>query len=622
MSPRDLADGRWWRAQKGNAHERVAQAIERIEKHDKARKGRYLRHMRLYGGRNIRDLTPDGMRATDSEVGLRYNLVRSVIASATAKIAASRHRPMALTIEGDYSLGKRAKQMTRFLDGEFSRGKVYELGPQIFRDGATLGTGCLKIFEGPKHPEWGHGLVQYERTFPWQLRVDPQDGFYGSPRSLYEVRSIDRYVLAEMFPDARDEILDHKCTPPARFGGTSSMDDSDMVDVFEAWHLPSSKDAGDGRHVIATQGATLRDDEWTRERFPFVFFRFERPFIGFWGDGMTGDLEPLQFELNLSLEKLQDCLHLLAVPRIYLERGSKVVASHLTNEVGTIVEYTGTPPIVEASPSVPPELPNHIASLVQMAFDMTGVSRLGAQSQKPAGLNSGRAINAMEDVETGRFSVPSRDYESFFLDVSQQVVALVSEIAERDGGYKVKAYDHRSVEVLDWQDVSLEDDVYQLRMFPTALLPTQPQAKLQAVQELIASGMLTQEDGMRLLDFPDLDRVTSVLTAPFEIVDDAIERMVERGEYVTPEPYFPLEFARKRVQQAYARERLRGVPEGNLELLRNFIDDCSALLEPPAATLAPGGMPAEAPAPAPDAMATAPEAMAMPPGIPPGVLPQ
>ncbi len=611
-------DGRWWRADKRDIHELVFDAIERIEPFDKARRNRYLRHLRLFGNRNVRDLSPDGWRTTESDAALKYNLVKSVIGAAVAKIAASRHRAMALTIEGDYSLGKRAKQMTRFLDGEFSRGGVYQLGPQVFRDAAVMGPGVLKIFEGPKHPDYGHGLIEYERTYPWELRVDPRDAHYGAPRTLYQVRAIDRYVLAEMF-GADAVVLDEQRTPQATFGANTAGADSDMVDVFEAWHLPSSRSAGDGRHVIAVKGGTLVDGEWTRERFPFAVLQFDRPMVGFWGDGMTEDLAPLQYELNLSLEKLQECLHLLAVPRIYLERGSKVNPDHITNEAGTIVEYVGAPPIIDTSATVPPELPGHIQQLIQFGFDMTGVSRLGAQSQKPAGVNSGRAINAMEDVETGRFSIPSRDYEAWHLDVAHQVVELVAEIAKRDGGYKVKAFDHRKVELLDWQDVSLEDDVYQLRMFPTALLPTQPQAKLAAVQEMIASGMMSREDALRLLDFPDLDQFTSLATAPYEIVDDAIERMIEQGEYITPEPYFPLEFARSRVQQSYARERLRGVPEANLQLLRDFIDDCTALLEPPAPLPgAPGVAPAEAAAPAPAVMPDA----AMPPGVAPGALMQ
>jgi hypothetical protein len=617
-------DGRWWLADKDRVHERVTSAIERIEPHDKGRRNRYLRHLRLFGNRNIRDLSPDGFRQSESDVALKYNLVKSVIGAAVAKIAASRHRPMALTIEGDYSLAKRAKQMTRFLDGEFSRGGVYQLSPQIFRDAAVMGPGVMKIYEGAKHPVYGHGLIEYERTYPWELRVDPRDGHYGAPRTLYQVRSIDRYVLAEMFDDARHVVMDEKDTPAARFGAQVGGHDSDMVDVFEAWHLPSSRSADDGRHVITVAGGTLLDEPWKRQTFPFAIFQFDRPMLGFWGDGMTEDLAPLQYELNLSLEKLQQCLHLMGVPRTFVERGSKIIGSHLDNDIGTVVEYSGTPPIFDVPASVPPELPGHIAQLKADGFEMQGVSRLGAQSQKPAGITSGRAINAMEDVETGRFSIPSRDYEAFHLAIAHQVVELVSEIAERDGGYKIKAFDHRSVELLDWQDVSLEDDAYQLRMFPTALLPTQPQAKLAAVQEMIASGMMGREDGLRLLDFPDLDQFTALATAPYEIVDQAIERMIERGEYVTPEPYFPLEFARTRVQQAYARERLREVPEENLELLRNFIDDCSALLEPPPppAAATPGGMPEMAAAPAPEAMAMQPNDAAMPQGIPPGVLPQ
>jgi hypothetical protein len=608
----NLESGQWWRAPEERQHEYLRPLIDRIDSADRGRRERLVRYARLYGNREIRGLAADEWQQEyGADTRLRYNLVRSVVQSWTAKIAKMRPRPLFLTVAGDYSLQRRAKQLTRFLDGEFSRANLYTgIGPAVARDGAVFGAGVVKIYASGTPAR-----LQYERVYPWELSVDPIEAYYGDPRSLYQRKAIDRYQLAEMFPKQRAEILDDKKTPRTTRDSRSRDTTSDMVDVLEGWHRRSSTTADDGQHVIATAGATLLTEPYERDRFPFSVYMFEAPIVGWWGDGMVEEILPIQFELNLSLEKMQECLHLMGVPRVFVERGARVQKQHINNDIGTVLEYTGAKPDFATPASVPPELPGHIAQLKADGFEVVGVSRLGAQSMKPAGLNSGRALRAYEDIETERFAIQARAYEAFFLDMAHQAVETISEISRRDKGYTIKAYDHRSVQILDWADVELDEDASQLRMFPTSLLPTQPQAKLQSVQELIDSGMMGREDGMRLLDFPDLDAYTSLELAAYEIIDSMIETMIDDGEYVSPEPYIPLEWGRKRVQQAYLAGKRDGVPEDHLALLRQWIDDATALLEPPAPPAAepiPGGLPSESP--------PLPPTELFPSGGPPGLL--
>ena len=173
------------------------------------------------------------------------------------------------------------------------------------------------------------------------------------------------------------------------FGNTTLVD---QIEVLEAWHLPSGEGATDGRHVICISNATLVDEQWDKGSFPFVFVRWTDPMLGFWGEGVACDIQGMQVEINKLLMKIQRAFHLMSVPRIYVENGSKIRKSFFNNEIGTIIPYTGQPPVQMTPPSLNREIFDHLERLYNRSFEIAGISQMAATSMKPAGLNSGAAL--------------------------------------------------------------------------------------------------------------------------------------------------------------------------------------------------------------------------------------
>jgi len=173
------------------------------------------------------------------------------------------------------------------------------------------------------------------------------DGFYGSPRNFYQRKFIDRQVLLRLFPNHAAEIRQaSRTTDNIDFANTTLVD---QIEVLEAWHLPSGEGATDGRHVICISNATLVDEQWDKGSFPFVFVRWTDPMLGFWGEGVACDIQGMQVEINKS------------VPRIYVENGSKIRKSFFNNEIGTIIPYTGQPPVQMTPPSLNREIFDHLS---------------------------------------------------------------------------------------------------------------------------------------------------------------------------------------------------------------------------------------------------------------------
>lgn len=272
-------------------------------------------------------------------------------------------------------------------------------------------------------------------------------------------------------------------------------------------------------------------------------------------------------------------MHLVSIPRILKETSSAIVDAHLNNEIGSIVEYSGVKPEFWAGGGIPPELPQQILFLWQKGFEAFGMSQLSATSQKPAGLNAGVALREYNDIETERFVLIGQRYEQMYVEIADLFICQTEEIYQRDKKFTVKAPNKKILEDINWKDISLDREDYLIQIFPTSSLPTRPEGRLQTIQEMIQAGMIPPEDGMRLLDFPDLESYMDLRNADQNDIDMIIEHMLEKGEYQTPEPYQNLSFGVKRMQRALLKAKVDSVPEDRMELLLRWIEQANAMID-------------------------------------------
>ena len=611
----------WWTKESENDRFRAVCTIAaRIWNALEDRRTGWLTYARMYGNFPMSGLGPAAYaRAAQAPSSrLALNIVKSCCDAYQAKITKDRPKVTFLTSGGDWELQQRAEQLERFVDGQFYEAEIYDQAPLVVLDTAVFGTGFVKLFIEGKD-EKAH--IKVERILPWEILVDDAESRYGSPPNLYQRKWVDRTVLAGKFPEFRHEIQ-----TAARDGEGEPADDgmwestADQVLVLEAWHLPSHPGAGDGRHVICISNATLVDEEYEKAYFPILPLRRQRPLLGFWGIGLGQELRGLQYEINVLLSKIQRSHHLLAAGHWLIENGSKVNSNKIDNDIGSMIRYTGTPPQLLVGSTVPPEVYSHLWALVSKAYEITGISQLLAQSQKPAGLNSGKALRVFGDIETERFGVAAREYQHWYLGLAKQMLELAKAISEENPSYGVKARTKSLMRPLKWKDVHLEQDEYTLKLYPTNLFANDPAARLQQVEEWANAGWIDKGDAMRLLDFPDLEAFSAFENASYSLVMDIIMDMTH-GRYTGPEPFMDLGDALKRVQLAYLKWKRQGLPEDRLDLFRRWMTEAKTELDAQAANtngappMLPPGMPPPPPGAAPPPMP--PPTMGAPPGAPP-----
>lgn len=595
---KDLSKGKqgykWWLA--GSKRELADEIISTAAFLKEMQQYRYRQagiHSRMYGNLPISNFVGSNANRMNSSSGLpidrpTMNVVQSCVDTLVSRITQSRPRPVFLTDNGNYKERNLAKTLNQFVGGELFNCRAYELGPLMLRDAAALGTGCIKLYEKDNR-------VAMERVMSTELLVDPNDSLYGSPRQLYQLKLADRGQVMDMFPDYKSVVKDAEQAFPDD-SGESARTVSDQVMLVEGWHLPSGKDAKDGRHTIACTAGIVFDEPFEKQTFPFVFMHYSPRIMGFWGQGLSEQLMGTQIEINKLLMTISTSINLVGVPRVFVEDGSKVVKAHLNNQIGSIVTYRGTKPSYEVAPCIPQELYAQLERLVNYAYQQSGISALAATSQKPAGLNSGEAIRNYDDLQSDRFAALSKRYDDMFVALAYLITDYAKDIAEREGSYTTVYPNKDSTREVDLPSASILEDSYIIQCFDSSSLPRDPAGRLQKVTEMMQSGLVSLDEGRRLLDFPDIEQVDKLKNASEERILKILDEIVDKGKYTPPDPFMNLELANELVTQYYNLYSGAKLEESKAQLLRDFhtqIQDLKMAAMPPAM---PPGMPGAPPA--------------------------
>jgi hypothetical protein len=563
----------YWYKNNKDVYAKVFPYIKMLDQQQSYRQTENVRNMRLYGNYEYSSAAAFNYTQSESAYSIQnritLNVVQSMVDTVVSKIGKNKPRPQFLTDGGDFSKQRRAKKLTQFMEGQFYATNFYEKANMAFKDACIFGTGAVKIFRDGDE-------IKAERVFIDEIKVDDTESYYEAPRQMHQTKWLHKDVLKGMFPKHAGSI-DIVATTTGE--AEQSYRKGDMVLVVESWRLPANKSLNDGKHVICIGNETLFEEKYEKDYFPFIFFRWNKKPLGFFGQGIPEQLTGLQLEINKILKTIQVSMHLVSVPKILIEASSKIVTAHLNNKIGGIIKYAGTKPEYGPLGNIPPELFAHLDRLYSRAYEIVGISQLSAQSTKPAGLNSGKSLRTFNDLESERFMEVSQRREQTFLDACKIFIDLSKDIAADTDNYAVKCPGSGFLKTIKWADVELSEDAYIMQVFPTNALSQTPSARLAEVQELLQAGFVSKEDGMKLLDFPDLKSYYNMANAGVEDIERQIELMVEEGEYQTPEPYQNLKYGITKMQQAYLMYRSQGAPEDTLELLRQWISDANNLIQ-------------------------------------------
>lgn len=508
------------------------------------------------------------------------NIIKSVIDTICAKIGKNTPKPMINTSGGDAQLRRKAQDLNKYIYGKFDELKVGPISRLILRDACVVGTGVGKILidESTKN-------ISIERIPVSTMFVDNNEVQYGKPRQMFQVISADKDTMAACYPKFAKK-LQSAAEPDRSLFSYKKVDSTltDHIELVEAWKLPDVV-GNKGRHVICASNCTLVDEDYEDDEFPFVFIHYSEPLQGFWGEGLSKLLLEIQLRVNYLIINISENIRLCGKPMYLLEQNSNVAPGQLQNRIGNSLYYKGTKPELVNFQSTNPEVFRWLEDQRRRALELAGISQLSTQGEKPAGMTSGVALETYHDIETERFVLLGKSFEQFHMDVSEKMIKLTAkayeDADEEERDQIFKAYYSRSWDVreINWGDVHMKRDEFNMEILPISSLPNDPAGRFQKIQEFIQSGFIDKDTGRELLDFPDMQAKTNLLDAAKDNAEKIVEEVYWDGKDHIVEKYHNIQYMKQYAQQMYNDQQRRGSSDTRLERLRQLMNQCDDRLE-------------------------------------------
>ncbi len=561
--------------------------------------------IRLYCGLSVYSYAGSNVSKMDRTKSLpddrpTFNIIQAATDTLVSRLTQNEPAPKFLTDGADYKKRHLAQELNHFILGEFYQVDAYAKGAKMLRDAIVCGPSSLKVYRGD------NDKVCVDRVMTTDLFVDDNDSLNGDPQQLLQMKLVDRDKLMANNPskDAVKTIIDTPQSYPDN-APDSGRTTADQVLVVEGWKLASGPDPEapgyvPGRHTIATMGGIIFDEPaWHKTEFPFVFMNYSDPFLGFWGQGLATQLFGTQLSINRIMYTISKAISLVGVPRIFQDMSSKIVSAHHNNEIGVIVKHSGPKPIYEVAPCNAPELYQERDKLIDYGFKQCGVSAMQATSQKPAGLNSGEAVRAYDDINTDRFAHLSKKFDNVYVDLAYLITDTAMDIARETGSYQTVYPNKDGTKEINLPQMGFLKDPFVIQCFTESSLPRTPSGRIEKVTEMVQSGMLTIKEGRRLMKAPDLEENEKLDNASEERIFQILDNIVEKGKYTPPDPFIDLELATILTVQYINLYLAANLEEKKADLLRTFFKQVQ--------TLNMAGRP-----PAPPALSPVPTANPMP----------
>jgi hypothetical protein len=385
------------------------------------------------------------------------------------------------------------------------------------------------------------------------------------------MRNVDKEELIAEYPEHEDAIR-ASASRSSRHGFTPFSDDK--ITIIESIRLPIGRKGArkakyiPGRRVVCIEDETLLDEKYERDHYPLACISWLSREGSFYGISLSERIAGIQRALNKRNWQIDRALDQNATITTYV----RPVDAHLavkTSKIGNIVPIKGDYPQAPPLPVVNPETYQSRIQLKDSAFEESGVSRLAAQSHKPAGLDSGRALREYRDQTTQRFAPQEQDFEQLVLDCVYLALECCKELGSeapiimRQSRWKPR---------LEWSKVDMGDVKIQLAAAST--LNRTPAGREQTLIEWAQAGVISTDEFRRLIGHPDLERAMSLYTAALESIEEQLEMILD-GEIVVPEPFDNLAMAVWRGTAQYHHARVGGAPEDVLEVIRQYVSQAA-----------------------------------------------
>ncbi len=510
------------------------------------------------------------------------NKAKAAIDTLASQIFSTNQRSRFTTVDANYKQRRRAREMQNFADGLAHDLNLHKLRQRAGLDSCILesGVGVVQFYREADR-------VKGQRALATEFSINPMDGMIdGEPQTLFRRRPYPR-ARALLFAktDADKKIIDDIKPIQATAPG-------DYIEVFEAWHLPTTEDTEDGWHVIGVddQRVCLLAEPFNQPIHDCVFFSLEGRFATGWGLSLMTQARKLQMRINANDYRMERAHKLFHAGHLYVDKNTKLRKSTITNEIGSVWTGRGpNPPQQILFNAVTDQFIAYIERDGQRIFENLGINLAASQGSSERGLDASAAAMREETAKSDqRNSVRQQRWEQFHLDCMRVALHKVRDIVLRNdkgqerkskGGYKVAMPGKHGLTVTDWKDVAMDEADYVLEIKPASPVPTDPEGLVAFGERMVELKAWTPQELAGYMQDLDADgRVNRHMAQ-----QRSFEKLFEALLYDDKAAAVPDEFTNYNLAIQIGSEYLSqgeedGVPEKHIERVRRYLKRCKANL--------------------------------------------
>lgn len=489
--------------------------IQELQSYKDKWKGKWLRNLRLYTySMNVSlDQIKDGnvygyWQLTDGSnytSSINENVIASCIDSLTSMMASKMTRPYLSGIGTTYNERQIINQAQQYFDIFIDRENLNEVVTEAFRDSCIFGNGFIYIDGKNK---------KVIKALPWQVIYRPAEKTYGKiTRCLYERKE---------YPAT---LLPYKCK-------------SDYVTYSIYYDINSHTET----HLVNNE--IMETLPYYGTTIPFVQINYTNPVYGRDSTSVVDLLYGIQMKIHDLYITFTEASKINPALTYFVPKGSDIKVTSLTNKVGQLITYN---PIEGLSNPVTVATPNFIADqyiqAIQMlkndAYEITGVSKLSAQSQKPSGLDSGKALQTMNDIESERFEVQQRAVINAYVNVMRKCI----EAFEPEDLILPEDLNKMPIK---WMDMQKLINKTKISFNALNYLSKDPATRMQQIETLEAKGYITKNQAISYYNIPDTDSAYNYINNAYNAIQEVINEALFAEDYTIPD-YIPYDMLKSEI---------------------------------------------------------------------------
>lgn len=419
------------------------------------------------------------------------NVIKSVIDSLVSKLSNNKVRPFFAPVDGTFKTKKVIRQAQQFFDIYYDKINLNNIISETFKDACIFDIGYILInpftFEVERVPSY---CIE-ELNVNGENKVALIKWIHQPSLALnkYNVATSGQYVNIEMLIKEDEAIL--------------------YVDEKKV-------------KAVSTTG------------YPIVNVYYNEPINNGKTVSIVDELEGIQTQVDLINAKIAATSQLTPANLVFIDEQSGLKPSDVNNKdcqiypVGIQPGNTANPVNVVTPVPFDPSWSSMLDFYINKAYDMIGISQLSAQSRKPSGLDSGAALQTMEDIESDRFEVQVNHFINAYINVTRKLIEIIPEDIEILPADKYQS-------TMTWATLKEQNNLYKVQYSAATSLSKDPAERAKQIIQMSQIGLINPSKAAELMDMPDLTDAYSDAEAMEMAVAAVINNAVEYDLYDVPE---------------------------------------------------------------------------------------